>query len=126
MSPLESPCPIEYCLVDIRLLSQVLLITPQLLPCYTLTISQGLPHVLVSVSVVEPCSSVPCVLGVPCSDTAVLVLIFVEVCMIYLEVIRAAFADLSALIISLYGFLLTHAVVSSSYVTLAESSGDPV
>jgi hypothetical protein len=65
-------------------------ITPQLLLCYTLTISQGMPQLLVSVSVGGPCHSVPCVVGVPRADTAVLILKFVEVCMIYLGVIRAA------------------------------------
>ena len=62
-------------------------ISLQPLLCYTLTISHGLSQLLVSVSVAGPCHSVP---GVPRSDTVVLVLMFVKLCMIYLDLIRAA------------------------------------
>jgi len=57
------------------------------LPCYTLIISHGLWQLSVSVSVAGPCHSVS---GVPHSDTAVLFLMFVKLCVIYLDLIRAA------------------------------------
>jgi hypothetical protein len=86
MSPLESPCPVVYYFTGrTPFISSSSLLQP--LPCYTLPISQGLSQVLVSVSVAGPCRSVP---GVPRSDTAVLVLMFVKLCVIYLDLIRAA------------------------------------